>query len=154
MNYTSDTLKHLAAVEFTYDSSSSASIPVTDPGTDAYWPYTLDYGMANDCLSVLASAREGPSCPAFGRTLCMLSSTSVALQGSTLWTLGCGYCQFSRPPLLTFSSSDPANGASEVNDTATLEYMQNTFTAHYTGNRQPIGLYTHPIHTAVWSSDS
>jgi hypothetical protein len=26
--------------------------------------------------------------------------------------------------------------------------MKNTFTAHYNANRQPIGLYTHPIHTA------
>ena len=29
--------------------------------------------------------------------------------------------------------------------------MQNTFLAHYNGNRQPFGLYTHPIHTAVRS---
>jgi hypothetical protein len=36
-----------------------------------------------------------------------------------------------------------------VNDTATLEYMKSTFTAHYTGNRQPIGLYTHPIHLST-----
>ena len=27
--------------------------------------------------------------------------------------------------------------------------MQKTFTAHYSGNRQPIGLYTHPIHLSV-----
>lgn len=27
--------------------------------------------------------------------------------------------------------------------------MKNTFTAHYTGNRQPIGLYTHPIHLST-----
>jgi hypothetical protein len=26
--------------------------------------------------------------------------------------------------------------------------MKATFTAHYNGNRQPIGLYTHPIHLA------
>jgi len=43
---------------------------------------------------------------------------------------------------------DSANGASAVNDNATLAYMQDTFTAHYNGNRQPFGLYTHPIHTA------
>jgi hypothetical protein len=81
----------------------------------------------------------------------MPSSTSVALQDPTSWTLGCEYRAFLDRHVLTFSTSDPANGASEVNDTATLEYMQNTFTAHYTGNRQPIGLYTHPIHTAVRS---
>lgn len=44
---------------------------------------------------------------------------------------------------------DAANGASTVNDTATFNYMKNTFTAHYTGQRQPIGLYTHPIHLSV-----
>ena len=26
--------------------------------------------------------------------------------------------------------------------------MKATFNAHYNGNRQPIGLYTHPIHLA------
>lgn len=52
LSYNADTLRHLHDAEFLYDSSASASIPVTDPGTDAYWPYTLDNGMANDCLSV------------------------------------------------------------------------------------------------------
>jgi hypothetical protein len=27
--------------------------------------------------------------------------------------------------------------------------MKDTFTAHYNNNRQPIGLYMHPIHLAV-----
>jgi len=52
LNYTVDTLKLLYASEFTYDSSASASLPVTQDGTDAYWPYTLDYGFVNDCLAV------------------------------------------------------------------------------------------------------
>ena len=51
LNFSADTLKILKASEFTYDSSTVASIPVTDPGTDAFWPYTLDYGLANNCLS-------------------------------------------------------------------------------------------------------
>jgi hypothetical protein len=46
-------------------------------------------------------------------------------------------------------ASDTANGESAPNDTATLEYMQATFTDHYNGNRQPFGLYTHPIHLSV-----
>jgi hypothetical protein len=33
LNYSVDTLKMLAQLQFTYDSSSSASVPVTDPGT-------------------------------------------------------------------------------------------------------------------------
>ena len=50
------------------------------------------------------------------------------------------------------SIRDPADGSSTVDDNATLTYMQNTFLAHYNGNRQPFGLYTHPIHTAVRSN--
>ncbi|KAJ6617434.1 hypothetical protein B0H10DRAFT_2033369 [Mycena sp. CBHHK59/15] len=102
LNYSVNTLKLLAAAGFTYDSSAAASIPVTDPGTDAYWPYTLDNGMANDCLEVEGSCKGQPALPGF-------------------WEI----------PI------------------ATLEYMQNTFTAHYNGNRQPIGLYTHPIHLST-----
>lgn len=47
------------------------------------------------------------------------------------------------------SISDPANGAGTANDTSTLAYMQKTFNDHYSGNRQPIGLYTHPLRLAV-----
>ncbi|CAK5266066.1 unnamed protein product, partial [Mycena citricolor] len=65
LNYTVDTLKYLAKAGFTYDSSASASIPVTDPGTDAYWPYSLDYGMANDCLQVQGSCKGQPVLPGF-----------------------------------------------------------------------------------------
>ncbi|KAJ7449694.1 hypothetical protein B0H11DRAFT_2332050 [Mycena galericulata] len=44
---------------------------------------------------------------------------------------------------------DMANDDSTINDTATLGYMQVTFTAHYTGNRQPIGLHMHVIHLST-----
>ena len=65
LNYTADTLKHLAAVNFTYDSSATASIPVTENYTDAFWPYTLDYGMANDCLDVPGLCQGEPKLPGF-----------------------------------------------------------------------------------------
>ena len=65
LDYSVDTLKLLASAEFTYDSSSAASIPVTDNGTDAYWPYTLDYGMANNCLSVSGTCKGEPKLPGF-----------------------------------------------------------------------------------------
>jgi len=65
LNYTADTLKHLAAVGFTYDSSSSASIPVTENYTDAFWPYTLDYGMTNDCLNGGGLCKGQPKLPGF-----------------------------------------------------------------------------------------
>lgn len=49
--YTNETLQLLAQAGFTYDSSATSSIRVTDPNTDAYWPYTLDNGLANDCFT-------------------------------------------------------------------------------------------------------
>jgi len=65
LNYTGETLKLLAAASFTYDSSSAASIPATDPDTDAFWPYTLDNGMANDCLAVSDICKGQPVLPGF-----------------------------------------------------------------------------------------
>ncbi|KAI0079550.1 hypothetical protein K474DRAFT_1733626 [Panus rudis PR-1116 ss-1] len=132
LNYSVDTLKLLKDAGFTYDSSASASVPVTDPGTDAFWPYTLDNGMANDCLAVDGLCKGQPKLPGF-------------------WEIPM-YAFFdnrgSAGPHLMDPWLDTANGENAVNDSATLEYMKNTFTAHYNGNRQPIGLYTHPIHVA------
>ena len=65
LNYSVDTLKMLSKMGFTYDSSSSASIPVTEDDTDAYWPYTLDNGMANDCLAVDNICKGEPKLPGF-----------------------------------------------------------------------------------------
>ncbi|KAJ7439981.1 hypothetical protein FB451DRAFT_143851 [Mycena latifolia] len=133
LNYSVNTLKLLAAADFTYDSSSAAAIPVTDPGTDAFWPYTLDNGMANDCLDVPDSCKGQPVLPGFWEIPMYAFFDERGAAGAHLMD-----------PWL-----DAANGASKVNDTATLEYMKSTFTAHYTGNRQPIGLYTHPIHLST-----
>ncbi|KAF8204065.1 hypothetical protein BJ912DRAFT_941794 [Pholiota molesta] len=133
LNYSVDTLKLLAQAQFTYESSSAASIPVTDPGTDAYWPYTLDYGMANNCLSVPGTCQGEPKLPGFWEIPMYAFFDDRGAAG----------------PHLMDPWLDTANGASTVNDTATLVYMQNTFTDHYNGNRQPIGLYTHPIHLST-----
>jgi hypothetical protein len=65
LQYTGETLKLLANAQFTYDSSASSSIPVTTNGTDAFWPYTLDYGMANDCLAVSDICKGQPVLPGF-----------------------------------------------------------------------------------------
>lgn len=51
LNYTSETLTTLKKLGISYDSSASA-IP-----SDAYWPYTLDYGMANDCWTGICGAK-------------------------------------------------------------------------------------------------
>ncbi|KAK7063546.1 carbohydrate esterase family 4 protein [Favolaschia claudopus] len=133
LNYSVNTLKLLAAAGFTYDSSSAAAIPVTESGTDAFWPYTLDNGMANDCLEVDGSCKGQPVLPGF-------------------WEIPM-YAFFDQRGDAGIHLMDPwldtANGESAVNDSATLEYMKATFTAHYNGNRQPIGLYTHPIHLST-----
>ncbi len=65
LNYSVDTLKMLHQMGFTYDSSASASIPVTEDDTDAFWPYTLDNGMANDCLAVPNICKGEPKLPGF-----------------------------------------------------------------------------------------
>ena len=65
LNFTGETLKLLYGAQFTYDSSASASIPVTDEYTDAFWPYTLDNGLANNCLSVPGLCKGEPKLPGF-----------------------------------------------------------------------------------------
>ncbi|EGN93745.1 hypothetical protein SERLA73DRAFT_189512 [Serpula lacrymans var. lacrymans S7.3] len=133
LNYSAETLQLLAASEFTYDSSSAASIPVTDSGTDAWWPYTLDNGFANDCLSVEGLCKGEPKLPGFWEIPMYAFFDDLGING----------------PHLMDPWLDAANGGSTVNDTATFNYMKSTFTAHYNGNRQPIGLYTHPIHLST-----
>jgi hypothetical protein len=133
LNFSVNTLKLLAASGFTYDSSAPAAIPVTDPGTDAFWPYTLDNGLANDCLAVAGACKGQPVLPGLWEIPMYAFFDERGDAGAHLMD-----------PWL-----DTANGASKVNDTATFEYMKATFTAHYNGNRQPIGLYTHPIHLST-----
>ncbi|EMD32610.1 hypothetical protein CERSUDRAFT_118648 [Gelatoporia subvermispora B] len=133
LNYTADTLRLLHNASFTYDSSSAASIPVTVDGSDAYWPYTLDYGMANDCLVAPGVCDGEPKLPGFWEIPMYALFDERGQEGIHLMD-----------PWL-----DTANGESAVNDTATLGYLKSTFTDHYNTNRQPFGLYTHPIHVST-----
>ncbi|CAK5266052.1 unnamed protein product [Mycena citricolor] len=132
LNYTVDTLKMLHTLGFTYDSSAASAIPVTAQGTDAYWPYTLDNGMANDCLQVEGQCKGQPVLPGFWEVPMYATFDERGAAGVHLMD-----------PYL-----DTANGNSAVNDTATLAYLKSTFMDHYNGQRQPFGLYTHPIHLA------
>src|SRR5690349_16758636 len=50
LNYTIEMLQTLARLGFTYDTSITAS-----PG-DTYWPYTLDFGIANECWTSICDA--------------------------------------------------------------------------------------------------
>jgi peptidoglycan/xylan/chitin deacetylase (PgdA/CDA1 family) len=66
LNFSADTLRNLSAAGFTYDSSATSSIPVTENSTDAFWPYTLDNGMANNCLDDSSGLCKGqPKLPGF-----------------------------------------------------------------------------------------
>ncbi|KAI0673863.1 hypothetical protein C8Q78DRAFT_969284 [Trametes maxima] len=132
LNYSVDTLKMLAKMGFTYDSSATASVPVTDDGTDAFWPYTLDYGMANDCLAVDGLCKGEPKLPGFWEVPMYGLFDTRGVDG----------------PHLMDPWLDTADGQNAVNDTATLQYLKSTFSAHYSGKRQPLGLYTHPIHVS------
>lgn len=133
LNYTRQTLELLYKAKFTYDSSAAASIPVTDPGTDAFWPYTLDSGMANDCLDVEQTCKGALKLPGFWEIPMYAFFDNLGING----------------PHLMDPWLDNANGETSPNDTATFEYMKATFTAHYNGDRQPIGIYTHPIHLST-----
>jgi len=127
--YSNETLQLLAEAGFTYDSSATSSIRVTDPNTDAYWPYTLDNGLANDCFNQGLCNGE-PKIPGFWEVPMYATFDNDGIHLMDVWL-------------------DTANGATKVNDSATLEYLKSTFTDHYSGKRVPFGLYTHPIHIAA-----
>ncbi|KAF8435710.1 hypothetical protein L210DRAFT_3613529 [Boletus edulis BED1] len=133
LNYTSETFHFLAVADVMYDSSTAASIPVTDPDTDAHWPYTLDCGLVDNCLTVQGICQGQPQLPGIWEMPMYAFFDERGLNG----------------PHLINASLDPENGAPTVNDIATLEYMMNVVISHYNGNRQPIGLYMHPIHLSL-----
>ncbi|CDZ97989.1 carbohydrate esterase family 4 protein [Phaffia rhodozyma] len=128
LNYSAGLLNQLAQSGFLYDSSATSSSPVSDPDTDAFWPYTLDHGLLNDCNTFEDICFGKPQLPGF-------------------WEI---------PMYALFDSSGNANNIHlmdpwlDNSDPAfTLKFMKETFTAHYNGNRQPFGLYTHPIHLST-----
>lgn len=65
LNYSAELLTNVAKAGFTYDSSATASLPVTENYTDAFWPYTLDNGLANDCLTFKDVCSGKPKLPGF-----------------------------------------------------------------------------------------
>ncbi|CAO3676752.1 unnamed protein product [Rhizopus stolonifer] len=114
LNYTKDTLNILGEQGFLYDSSSSA---VTD---DAYWPYTLDNGMANDCWTGICASGQ------------------VKLPG--LWEIPMYSVMdnASVPQLMdVYLSGTPSD---------VTTWSNAAFDKHYNGNRQPFGIYVHPTH--------
>ncbi|CAH7686651.1 family 4 carbohydrate esterase [Phakopsora pachyrhizi] len=127
LNYSINTMKHLKEAGFTYDSSTTSASPANSSSTDAYWPYTLDNGFANDCLSVPG-----------------LCQGQVKLPG--MWEIPM-YGIFDERQSAGVHLMDP--WLDDPNADKVLEWMKSTFLTHYNGNRQPFGLYTHPIHLAT-----
>jgi hypothetical protein len=107
LNYSAAMLTQLQQSGFTYDTSSTASIPVNQNGTDAYWPYTLDNGLANDCLTFTDICQGKPKLPGF-------------------WELPM-YAIFDERGGAGTHLMDPWL---DGNATAVLSWMKNTFAAH------------------------
>ncbi|KAG0746336.1 hypothetical protein G6F57_000077 [Rhizopus arrhizus] len=118
LNYTKDTLNILSEQGFLYDSSSSA---VTD---DAYWPYTLDNGMANDCWTGICAAGQ------------------VKLPG--LWEIPM-YSVLDNASIPQLMDVYLAGTPSDV-----TQWSNAAFEKHYNGNRQPFGIYVHPTHLTTY----
>lgn len=136
LNYTQETLHHLSKLGFQYDSSASA---LTD---DAYWPYTLDHGMANDCWTGICNGDKIPGLweiPMY--TVLDNVSTpqlmDVYIAGQPEDVTKCIFrffflpfsiimiCIFIFNPIFILGSLD-------------------AFEKHYQGGRQPFGIYVHP----------
>ncbi|KAG0744879.1 hypothetical protein G6F57_004746 [Rhizopus arrhizus] len=120
LNYTKDTLNILSQQGFLYDSSSSA---VTD---DAYWPYTLDNGMANDCWTGICNTGQ------------------IKLPG--LWEIPM-YSVLDNGSIPQLMDVYLAGTPSDV-----TAWSNAAFDKHYNGNRQPFGIYVHPTHLTSYPS--
>ncbi|KAK4053645.1 hypothetical protein OIO90_003884 [Microbotryomycetes sp. JL221] len=127
LSFDASTLNILAEGEFVYDSTATAATPANLNPTDAFWPYTMDNGLANNCLDVTDVCRG-----------------QVKLPG--LWEIPM-YSIFEGNDTTGIHLMDPWLDTSDPSES--VQWMQNTFMQHYEGNRQPFGIYSHPIHLAV-----
>lgn len=130
LNYTIDTLNHLSKLGFLYDSSASA---LQD---DAYWPYTLDHGMINDCWTGICAQNKIPG-------LWEIPMYSVLDNVST-------------PQLMDVYLSGQPEDVTKCKKNCKGEFLVSSctkqknvgsleaFDKHYHGGRQPFGIYVHP----------
>ena len=109
LNFTGNTLNILKKQGFTYDSSASA---VPD---DAYWPYTLDHGMANNCWSGVCDT-----------------------QIPGLWEIP----MHAVPDATGIPQLMDVYMAGSPEDVS--KWSTDAFNKHYNGGRQPFGIYIHP----------
>ncbi|GAA6011540.1 hypothetical protein JCM10207_002652 [Rhodosporidiobolus poonsookiae] len=121
------TLQLLKDANFTYDSSMTSASLANASNTDAYWPYTLDAGVANNCLEQT--------------DLCQ-----GKFKAAGLWEIPM-YSTFDPASSSAIHLMDPWLDSDNMDDV--LNWLKYSFSTHYDGNRQPFGLYSHPIHLAV-----
>lgn len=109
LNYSSGLLTTLQQSGFLYDSSATAASPVEpDNETDAYWPYTLDNGLANDCLTFDGICAGKPALPG-------------------IWEIPM-YAIFDEKGAAGIHLMDP--WLDSTNPADSVPWMKNTFTAH------------------------
>ncbi|RUS16248.1 hypothetical protein BC937DRAFT_91448 [Endogone sp. FLAS-F59071] len=114
LNYTLGTLTEIGQQGFLYDSSATAVID------DAFWPYTLDNGLANDCWSGVC--KPG----------------SLKLPG--VWEI----------PMHSIVDDTQTAQLMDVYLAGTSSNVTNWYNTnwmrHYNGKRAPFGIYVHPTH--------
>ncbi|GJJ78691.1 hypothetical protein EMPS_11050 [Entomortierella parvispora] len=112
LNYSKATFDILSQEKFLYDSSASA---LTE---DAFWPYTLDYGLANDCWNGICAA-------------------NVVAPG--MWEI---------PMHAIMDGTNAYVMDAQLNGTPdkVAQWLKDNFNRHYQGTRQPFGIYLHPVH--------
>ncbi|EGF81519.1 hypothetical protein BATDEDRAFT_10655 [Batrachochytrium dendrobatidis JAM81] len=118
LNYTANALSMIQKMGFTYDSSMSAL------DTDSVWPYTLDNGPVNDCSGQIDLCSTGFKAPG----LWEVPLYGISVDGAHLMD-----------PYNDFNIANPVPVA-----TIEADYKA-TFDRHYSGNRAPFGIYTHPV---------
>ncbi|KAF9567880.1 hypothetical protein EC968_003150 [Mortierella alpina] len=117
LNYSETTFQLLGQEKFLYDSSTNA-VP-----TDAFWPYTLDHGLANDCWNKIC---EKP----------------ISIPG--LW-------EIPMHAIMDGDSNIAIAHAMDVhldnpNRVVVAEWLTKNFDRHYNNERAPFGIYLHPVH--------
>ncbi|KAF9109618.1 hypothetical protein BGX27_007399 [Mortierella sp. AM989] len=116
LNYSKSTFDTLAQEKFQYDSSTTAGL------TDAFWPYTLDYGLANDCWTGICAQ-------------------SVSIPG--MWEIPMhAITESDLPDAKSYNMDPQLSGSAEAVST----WLKNNFNRHHQGNRQPFGIFLHPVH--------
>ncbi|KAI8353513.1 hypothetical protein B0O80DRAFT_69617 [Mortierella sp. GBAus27b] len=116
LNYSDATFEILGREKFLYDSSTAAT------PSDAYWPYTLDNGLHNDCWNGICDK-------------------SVSIPG--MWEIPMHAIMDSDLPTAIAHSMDVQLDAPA---TAVSEWLRKNFDRHYNGDRAPFGIFLHPVH--------